>query len=411
MSFSTQLCILCRGGRNLCGKAYCPVITRIRTLNIIANLKRSNELFGTSPPAVFVGRMGYPNIYVGPMAPTDCGDTSIYDFPEQWSSLKIDKIIEMRLSLVLGRTKIGVTDIDSRIAQAIHELVLNAKPTDIEMVFEKPPKGFIFSEYEPPIGPRAPLVNLRIVGSTSSNRIVDRFYSDTDAKASTAVVELYRYGIPVSYIQKLLSVGALGRKRSRRFVPTRWSITAVDDAISRYLVEKRIKYYREIDRIQIFVRSIHRNLFISLLIPGKWCFEWMEAWFPRSTWNMFGSEVAIEGDYELFTANRDTYASIGGCYYAARLATAEYLEKIGRQAIAVVLREIYPGFDIPIGVWFVREQLRAMYREDPIYVDSLEESFKIIDKVSRIGANKWVEKSYILRKLIKEKKLDRYLHS
>ncbi|MEM1897070.1 MAG: hypothetical protein QXD93_05195, partial [Ignisphaera sp.] len=60
MSFSTQLCILCRGGRNLCGKAYCPVITRIRTLNIIANLKRSNELFGTSPPAVFVGRMGYP---------------------------------------------------------------------------------------------------------------------------------------------------------------------------------------------------------------------------------------------------------------------------------------------------------------------------------------------------------------
>jgi hypothetical protein len=409
MDIDPALCILCRGGRNLCGKTYCPVLTRSRIWFKTSRITSTTLLFGSSPPSVFVGRYGYPYVYVGPMAPPEQGDTSRYDLPETWISIPIDKVIEFRTSLVLGRVKHVVTDIDSRIAQAIHELVLNAKPTDIEMIFDKPPRGVIFSEYEPPIGPRANLINFRVVGSTSSHRVVERFYSDAEAKASQAVTELYLYGVPVSYIQKLLSVGALGRKSFRRFVPTRWAITAVDDTISRYLVEKYIKNFELINKVLVFVRSIHKNLFISILVPGKWCFEWMEAWFPGSTWNIVGEDVAIEGDYELYTANRDTYASIGGCYYASRLATAEYLYRLKRQAIAIVLREIYPGFDIPIGVWFVREQLRAMYNQKPYTIDSLEEAIEILDRFSLLKSSTWIRKSYLLKKLLKEHKLDRFI--
>jgi hypothetical protein len=135
----------------------------------------------------------------------------------------------------------------------------------------------------------------------------------------------------------------------------------------------------------------------------------MEAWFPGSTWNIVGEDVAIEGDYELYTANRDTYASIGGCYYASRLATAEYLYRLKRQAIAIVLREIYPGFDIPIGVWFVREQLRAMYNQKPYTIDSLEEAIEILDRFSLLKSSTWIRKSYLLKKLLKEHKLDRFI--
>ncbi|MCC6057330.1 MAG: Nre family DNA repair protein [Desulfurococcaceae archaeon] len=410
MNVDPALCILCRGGRNLCGKAYCPILTRYRVLfKTSKKVVNTTSLFGSSPPAVFVGRYGYPYVYVGPMAPPEQGDTSRYDFPESWADIPIDRVVEFRTSLVLGRVRHMVTDVDSRIAQAIHELVLSVKPTDIEMIFDKPPRGAIFSEYEPPIGPRANLTSLRVVGSTSSYRAVEKFYSDTDVKALQAVIELYRYGIPISHIQKLLSVGALGRKGFRRFVPTRWAITAVDNAISKYLVEKYIKNFETINSVQVFVRSIHKNLFISILVPGKWCFEWMEAWFPGSTWNIGGAEVVIEGDHELFTANRDTYAAIGGCYYAARLATAEYLCRVRRQAIAIVLREIYPGFDIPIGVWFVREQLRAMYNQKPYTIDSLEEAIEILDRFSVLKSSTWIRKSYLLKKLLKEYKLNRFI--
>ncbi len=387
-----KLCLLCRGARYLCGKAYCPIITRARLWSKAIEIRNSTELLGSSPPSVFVGRIGYPYVYIGPLTPPISGDTSIYDLPELWTSLSIEDIIDMRMSLVLGRVRTTVRDVDSRIVRSLQELALSVKPVDVEIYLEKPPRGFIVSDFEPPIGPRAPLKEFRVIGSGGSSRVVERFYSDTDAKASIAIVELYRSGIPITSIQRLLSIGALGKGRNRKLVPTRWSITAVDDIISKFLVENRIKYYSEIDKIYVFIKSIHKNLFISILIPGEWSFEWMEAWFPKSTWNMYGNSIVIEGDYELYTANRKDYASIGGCYYAARLATAEFLEKIGKKAIAIVLREIYPGFDIPLGVWFVREQLREMYRGKPYIVETLDQALSIIDKYSVLKSRTWLEK-------------------
>lgn len=411
MEVNNGLCVLCRGGKNLCGKTYCPLLIRVRIWGRTRELNNLTNLYGSSPPAVFVGRYGYPYVYVGPMAPPEHGDTSAYDLPETWHNLPIDRVIEFRTSLVLGRTKLRVTDVDSRLAQALHELVLCVKPTDIEMILDRPPKGLVFSEYEPPIGPRANLINFRITGSTASNRAIEKLHNDTDAKASTAILELYKSSIPVSYIQKLLSVGTLGRKQYRRFVPTRWAITAVDDVLSRYLVEKHIKGFKELSQVYVFIRSVHKNLFTAILVPSKWCFEWMEAWFPGSVWNMGGGTVVIEGDHEVYTANRSTYASIGGCYYAARLATSEYLFNIRRQAVAIVFREIYSGFDIPIGVWFVREQLRAMYRGKPFKVSSVKEALEIVDRYSAVGTRTWVKRSYLLQKFFSETSLDRYFFS
>lgn len=402
---SSSLCILCRGAKYLCGRAYCPILAKTRAYVKVSNV--SDTVFGSSPPSVFIGRIGYPNVFAGPMAPAETGDTSIYDYPELWRSKPVDEVVSMRLSLFLGRRVVGVTNIDDRFVQELQQMVLTLRSVDIEMRFAKRPRGYSFSEFEPPIGPRAPIDSFKVVSIPSTDRVVERIYGDVDATASEAVVELYRGGVPVSQIQKIFSVGALGSAKRRRLVPTRWAITAVDDIISRHLITERIRFYSHLGEIQVFVRFYAKNLFISILIPGEWSFEWMEAWFPKSTWNPNGSEVVVEGDHELFRP-RDEYASIGGCYYAARLATAEYLHRIARQAVAVVLREIYPGFDIPIGVWFVREQLRAMYSQEPYRVSSLEEALRIVDKYSALGSKTWVRKSRILTLLLKNIRLDNY---
>lgn len=401
-----RLCVLCRGARYLCGKAYCPIIAKFTAKQRVAEV--STDLFGSSPPAVFVGRVGYPYVYAGPLVPNEVGDTSIYDLPESWAERPVDDVLSFRLGLFLGRRLVDVRNVSDRFVQELQAVVLPLKPVDVEVRFAKKPTGFSFSEHEPPIGPRAPLESFRIVSLPSAPRAVERLYSDEDASASEAVIELYQAGIPVSHIQKLLSVGALGRKRSRRLVPTRWAITAVDDAVSKYLIEEKIRWFQPLGEVQVFVRSIHKNLFIAILLPGEWDFEWMEAWFPRSTWNPFGEAVVIEGDYELYRPRRE-YASIGGCYYVARLATAEYLTRIRRKAIAVVLREIYPGFDIPIGVWFVREQLRAMYNQQPYRVSSLEEALKVVDRFSALGSKTWIEKSRIIRMLLTMRRLDEFI--
>ncbi|MEM0266867.1 MAG: hypothetical protein QXM23_06240, partial [Archaeoglobaceae archaeon] len=202
---------------------------------------------------------------------------------------------------------------------------------------------------------------------------------------------LYEKGIAVSHIQKLLSAGALGIKR--KLVPTRWAITAVDDSISKQLIEE-LKHFEILDHYRVFVLKEKKNLFMVILTPNSWSFEWGEAWFPQTTWN-FGSEVCIETDWEDYKG-RKTYASLGGCYYASRLATAEYLCKIGKQAGAIVWREIYPGFKIPIGVWFVREMLRKCFNQKFVEFNSLDEALEYLAGFSNAGIQNWVKSSKLI---------------
>ncbi|MET1101371.1 MAG: Nre family DNA repair protein [Pyrodictiaceae archaeon] len=400
-----RLCAICRG-RGFCGLSYCPLLAQRMAMAKLRRVYGSRELYGSSPPSVFVGRIGYPYVNVGPSLPPVVGDTSIYDLPEKWIGLSLEKILDYRWSLITGSARVKVDEASrDRLVLELQELVLSTRPVEAELVLEKPPKPLIaFSEYEPPQGPRAKLEKLRIVGNPWVPRVVDRVYSDTDMRATEAVLELYKAGVPVTHIQKLFSIGALGTRRYRRLVPTRWSITAVDDIVSRSLVEK-IKGFDEIDSIMVYARRYYDNLFIAILIPGKWSFEWMEAWWPGSTWNPGAREVIVEGDYEGYRG-RTSYPEIGGCYYASRLAVAEHLYRIRRQAEAILLREIYPGFNLPIGVWFVRENLRAMFRGKPVLVTSeMSDVLAFLEKETRLGAQRWIMESRLLQRRLYVKRL------
>ncbi len=404
-----RLCAVCRG-KGLCGLSYCPLLAKRMALVKLRRVHGSREVYGSSPPSVFVGRYGYPHVNLGPSLPPVTGDTSIYDLPEKWLSLSLERILDYRWSLITGSRRVNIYSVDDPFVERLHELVLSVKPVDVEVRLEKPPKPMLsFSEYEPPQGPRAPLKEFRVVGNPWIPRVIDKVYSDTDLKAAEAIVELYRSGVPVTHIQRIFSVGALGARKNRRIVPTRWSITAIDDTISKHLVEK-IKDYDEISEIEVYVRRYYDNLFIAILVPGKWSFEWMEAWWPGSTWNPGSDEIIVEGDYEGYRG-RTTYASIGGCYYATRLAVAEYLYKRKKQATAIVLREIYPGFNLPIGVWFVRENIRAMLRRGPVLKTSeIWEALKIIDRETKLGLRKWLKASKLLQKILYVKRITEYLY-
>ncbi len=384
--------------------SYCPVFARAESIKRLARVRGSREVFGASPPSVFIGRIGYPVVRAGPASPPERGDTSVYDLPEQWVGLRLDDIIAMRYSLIIGYERVGVRDVYDPYVMAMQEIALSQRPVDVEMILVKPPAIRVtFSEYEPPMGPRAPVDRVRVVQNPAIPRPIEKVYYDTDMRALEAVTYLYRSGIPVTSIQRALSVGALGTGKRRRLVPTRWAITAVDKALSDALVDE-VKQYPELGEVQVFVRRIHDNLFMAVLIPGAWAFEWLEAWWPGSTWNQFGSEVVVEGDWEGFMG-RAEYPEIGGCYYASRLAVAEYLTRVRRQGVAVLMREIYPGFNLPIGVWFVREQLRAMFREGPLVrFSDVREAIRYVLRGSRLGM-RWARESVLLRRAVAQKRL------
>jgi len=81
----TDMCLACKGSRLMCGRNYCPLIQRV---NVVTSpkieTKLSDEMFGPSPPSIFVGRYGYPNVFVGPMSALDPENPKMMDDPSRW---------------------------------------------------------------------------------------------------------------------------------------------------------------------------------------------------------------------------------------------------------------------------------------------------------------------------------------
>ncbi len=406
----SSLCILCRGGRNLCGKSICPIELKaksyIKSLNL--NVVNATEFTGSSPPSVFVGRFGYPYVHIGPMVPPMIGDTGIMDAPEFWLDKPVDSIVNYRYSLIRGSTRMQIDSAKrgGRLIENLQELSMGSTPTDTNVEFLRPPRETVtFDDNSQPFGPSAPLKRFDL-SSIKVEQRVEKAHYDRDLKANDAVYMLYNSGLEVSRIQRAFSTGVFGILKNRRLVPTRWSITAIDSILSKKMIEE-IKGLETIDKHLVYVHSHLHNFFAAILMPRKWSFEWMEAWFPGTFWNMGRSEPAVEGDYEGYYG-RTTYPSIGGCYFACRLAVLECLRKMRRQASVLVVREIMPSFPLPLGVWFVRENVRSMLSSHSAVFEDLKSSLMYLKNFLKVSLKRWVEESFLLKDLLLQRRIDDY---
>jgi hypothetical protein len=371
-------------------------------------LMASEDIAGFSPPSVFIGRIGYPHVYAGPLVPPVDEDTSLYDMPEQWFGRTMDEIVGFRSLLVRGKYRVHVQKLDEggKILDKTRELALAENSVDMELNLTKKPRGSIFmDDAVQPFGPSAPIRDLHLGNARFEHR-VEKAYRDTDLKAVQAVRDLYGKGVLVTKIQRAFSVGAFGLEKNRKLVPTRWSITAVDDIISKELREQ-IKTFPEINEFRVYESIYLDNIFEILMIPAQWSYESMEAWYPGTVWNPNGNSTAIYSDWE-GNSGRTSYAQIGGCYYSARLAVCELLVKERRQATVVVLREARPGYIMPVGVWQVRENVRNAVRNVPYKYNTLNKALNRIASRLQIPLKRWIAQSELLKNALFQKKIIEY---
>lgn len=406
---SKSLCALCRGTKLLCGKSRCPVLVKFHARDKLLPVLNSKKIAGASPPSVFIGRVGYPKISIGPMIPPQMGDTSLYDTPEMWLDRSIDDIVDFRSILVRGKHRVHIRDVESsnKLVSLTRDLALSKNSVYTEALFEKKPRGHIaFYDEVQPHGPSATLKRFDI-SNPKYDHHVEKAYYDTDLKSTEAILNLYKQGTTISKIQKAFSVGAFGIGKHRRFVPTRWSITAVDSTIGKKMVQTT-KTYPWINEFRIYYHNQFDNRWIILMMPSEWEYELIEAWYPDTTWNQYSKDIAIFNSYE-FYKGRTTYAEIGGCYYAARLAVNEALHKERRQAAAVIMREAHPGYIMPIGVWNVRESVRRTLKNPYRTCNTLQEALSFIETHLDIPIERWIKNSALLKNKMYQKRLEDFL--
>ena len=377
-------CVICKG-KGLCGRPRCPILERFKAVETIPV---SDNLFGASPPSVFVGSKGYPDIFAGPLVPPNVGDSEArqYDDPKELLKMGIDEVIGLRSRLVRSYTRIDVKDAKApknTFLLTSQELAMAETPVDTEVWFTKPvDTNVAFDGTLMPMGPAGEIKSITLTENPKVPGKVDYLVSDTDVLAADSIRELHRHDISQHHITRIFSIGLLGRER--RLVPTRWSITAIDDMVGKMLLDD-IRDYPEIREIALFTSEKFGNHFEILLIPRCFSFELIEIWHPNSVWS---EKLWIGSDREGYGGKKG-YSSLAGGYYAARTAAVEYLHAIRRQASVFIVREILPDYWAPLGVWVIREAVRDALTGRGMRFDSVGGALSKMQTRIRTPHDKW----------------------
>lgn len=363
----------------------------------------TSKISGSSPPEIFVGKYGYPEVYAGILAPQEYGDTLAFSSPEHWHAQKmsIPRILSLRERMIYGRTKTSIKKqkYEKHILPVVQEVAMTHKSIATEMHFKKPiRKNDDFDPRVPLISNAAQITSARLQENTLVKPKVDYLVNDIDVKSSTALVELQNSQVDTSSIIKLLSAGLLGIKANRKLVPTRWAITAVDDTLSKDKL-KEIRLNKEITNIEVFHAEYIGNHYEFLLLPEKWSFEVIEI----STKN-FG----VWQDYESFFP-RKTYADdVTGAYYANRLAVTEYLQKLKKQACVIVFRQISHEYSSPLGVGILRQVSREAFARPSTKFSTIKEALTSIQSRLNISVDNYASRSYLLQNFGRQKKISQF---
>ena len=252
----------------------------------------SLDFFGNSPPAVFVGRFGYPKVNVGVLSPTRKEESScLMDNPKEWvkQGLKDYEILKLRAQLVNARFQSSVKNFDNRLLDLSQEVGMAHKPIDMEVFLKNKPKNLLKMEnVAKPLSNNANVKNIKLTENPKIKTVVDKTVSDGDMKSVEGLYKLYNKGMDENFLSKILSIGLLGKQKNRKLVPTRWSITATDDTLGKELL-KDIRFYQEVD-YQVYFSGYLGNYYMIMFFPDIWGFELFEMEVPLrpSPWSKTG---------------------------------------------------------------------------------------------------------------------------
>jgi len=396
-----QLCFRCKG-RGYCNRGFCAIRQKIQVQKSF-NENSKKEFFGENYN-VFVGKFGYPDVNVGLLNINEPKKDETIDNPLLWSKddYDINKIIQLRSNLINSNFKAQVKGFNDRFMDLVKDVSLTDRPVDTEITLEKKPQfKLTFNQDTTPFGPSIKLENARVTENIHVPTKVDKIVND-ELKATEGLNELHKKGFDEYYLTKIFSVGNLGMDANKKLVPTRWSITAVDDTLGKDIIND-IKDYNIVDTYQLYFGGHLGNNYLIMLLPEVWSYELFE---------MLTSSPSAMHDFENYYG-RKTYAmETAGGYYAARFSILQRLKSQKRQATVLALRLVTNDYWAPLGVWVVREAVKKAMNSKPLEFNTREEminhTINFAKKQFNYDLNPMIKESELLKQIKTQKKLNEY---
>jgi hypothetical protein len=341
-----------------------------------------DAIVGSVSPSIFVGRSNYPEVSTGILSPVgNEGDAARFATSGAWyeEGVDLDEVFRRRTSLLNSRrsSPVDVHDTWDGFVGVGREVAIADRPVDVEIGLDADPTvQFDADGVSTPTGPSAPARSATLGENPHVPRPVEKTLEDDDWRAEGAINYLYRRGFDVYEVNTILSAGALGQRENRRLVPTRWSITAVDDTVGQFL-RGSLRDARSIDGVEIHRNEFLGNAYWVILAPGGWEYELVELKAPGSVWNPDPEAgMWLAADREGYEGRTGYVEETAGAYHAARLAVLEHLDDRGRQAKCLVLRHVSDDYWGPAGVWQVREGVRHAFEGEHATAETLADAVR-----------------------------------
>ena len=342
------------------------------------------------------------------------GETNNFSSPEYWfkKQASIQEIVSYRNQLIYSKFNTNIKNAPNLEDSQSHSIdnkkflknmalvSMASRSLDIDFKLKRLPTLRQIKEPSVPIiGNPAPLEDIKIQENPKIHTKIDYVVNDSKLKASEAIKILYRNNIEISHITKILSAGLIGLRINRKLVPTRWSITATDDTISKNMLTT-IKDFQDLNDILLFHGEYVGNHYEILLLPNKFEFEVIE---------ISSSTRGIWKDYESFQGRKNYADSVTGAYYVNRLALSEYLLKIKKQCSCIFFREVKPEYNAPLGVGILRELSRSCFQKTPESFQTIQEALNKMQERITIPISNYTFNSKILKDYGKQKRLNQWL--
>ncbi len=196
----------------------------------------------------------------------------------------------------------------------------------------------------------------------------------------------------------MLSVGIFGKQK--KLVPTRWSITATDDIISKKFLEKIRE--QPIGEYEAYFGNYLGNYYLILLFQEKWRYELFELYTKPGL-------LEYSTDYEEHQGRKNYAENCAGGYYTVRSAITEHLANNKRQNGVLAIRLITDDYVLPLGVWVTREATKKALSNKPIKFGNKE---LMLTYAKHVCKNKFgVDITPIIQrsKILSQKVLDNFI--
>jgi len=129
---------------------------------------------------------------------------------------------------------------------------------------------------------------------------------------------------------------------------------------------------------------------------------------PGGVWNKDATEFNILSDHELNSGLKGYPEETEGAYFASRLAVAEYLSENKLNGAAIVFREIGKNYAVPLGVWQIRENVRAALKQNPLDFSSLDLALDFLSKKLTVPVSQYKNKSILLKHFKQQTRLSQW---